>query len=82
MSFIEKKKGLLTLKVLYLYKPCINYLFSIQGTRCILKVDSKKNKKNYFPCVFYTTPFKWWVILPVLNSFRKKNEIGNIICCQ
>ena len=48
MSFIEKKKGLLTLKVLYLYKPCINYLFSIQGTRCILKVDSKKNKKNYW----------------------------------
>ena len=63
----------------------ISILCNIQGTRCLLKVDSKKKKKKKvlggvfekivlkrtFPYVFYTTPFKWWVILPVLNSFRK-----------
>ena len=88
MSLIEKKSDYLLLKVLYLYKPCINYFCSIQGTRCILKADSKKNVKKLlggifakivlkrtFPYVFHTTSFKWWVFLPVLNSFRKKMEL-------
>ena len=94
MSFIEKKVitySKSTIFIQAMHKLFVQYSgyqvhfesrFKKELKKLLGGIFAKIVLKRTFPYVFYTTPFKWWVILPVLNSFRKKNEIGNIICSQ
>ena len=94
MSFIEKKVitySKSTIFIQAMHKLFVQYSgyqvhfesrFKKELKKLLGGIFAKIVLKRTLPCVFYTTPFKWWVILPVLNSFRKKNEIGNIICSQ